>query len=52
MGTYKDMDGDLETIKLKISNFQGKNDHEAYLEWEKKVEWIFDCHSYFFFLVS
>jgi len=40
------MDGDLDTIKLKIPNFQGKNDPEAYLEWEKKVDWIFDCHSY------
>jgi len=46
MGTYEDMDGDLDTIKLKIPNFQGKNDPEAYLEWEKKVDWIFDCHSY------
>jgi hypothetical protein len=46
MGTYEDMDGDLDTIKLKIPNFQGKNDLEAYLEWEKKVDWIFDCHSY------
>jgi hypothetical protein len=46
MGTYKDMDGDLDTIKLKIPNFQGKNNLEAYLEWEKKVDWIFDCHSY------
>jgi len=46
MGTYEDMDGDLDTIKLKIPNFQGKNDPEAYLEWEKKVDLIFDCHSY------
>jgi len=46
MGTYEDMDGDLDTIKLKIPNFQGKNDPEAYLEWEKKIDWIFDCHSY------
>jgi hypothetical protein len=46
IGTYEDMDGDLDTIKLKIPNFQGKNDPEAYLEWEKKVDWIFDCHSY------
>ena len=44
MGNYEDMEGD--TIKLKIPNFQGKNDPEAYLEWEKKVDWIFDCHSY------
>jgi len=47
MGTYEDMDGDLDNIKLKIPNFQGKNDPEANLEWEKKVDWIFDCHSYF-----
>jgi len=44
--TYKDMDGDLDTFKLKIPNFQGKNDPEAYLEWEKRVDCIFDCHSY------
>jgi len=24
IGTYEDMDGDLDTIKLKIPNFQGK----------------------------
>ena len=46
MGTYEDMDGDLDTVKLKILSFQGKNDPEVYLEWEKKVDWIFDCHSY------
>ena len=44
MGNYEDMDGD--TIKMKIPNFQGKNDLKAYLEWEKKVNLIFDCHSY------
>ena len=31
MGTCEDMNGDLDTIKLKIPNFQGKNDLEAYL---------------------
>ena len=30
MGNYEDMDG--ENIKLKIPNFKGKNDPEAYLE--------------------
>jgi len=40
------VDGDLDTIKVKILNFQCKNDPKAYLEWEKKVDWIFDCHSY------
>ncbi|KAH9656969.1 hypothetical protein KPL70_022870 [Citrus sinensis] len=24
----------------------GKSDPEAYLEWEKKIEFIFDCHNY------
>ena len=41
MGNYEDVDGDLDTIKLKIPIFQGKNDHKIYLEWEKKVDWIF-----------
>jgi hypothetical protein len=41
------VDGDLDSVKLKIPNFQGKNDLEAYLEWEKKVDWIFFYyHSY------
>ena len=31
---------------MKISSFQGKNDLEAYLEWEKKIELIFDYHNY------
>jgi len=31
---------------MKIPNFQGKNDPRAYLEWEKKVDCFFDCHSY------
>jgi hypothetical protein len=31
---------------MKIPSFQWKNDPEAYLEWEKKVELIFECHNY------
>ena len=31
---------------MKIPSFQGKNDPEAYLEWEKKVELVFDGHNY------
>ena len=31
---------------MKIPSFQGRNDPEAYLEWEKKIELIFDCHNY------
>jgi len=32
IGTYKNMDGDLDSIKLKIHFFQGKHDPNAYLE--------------------
>ncbi|XP_062075289.1 uncharacterized protein LOC133779331 [Humulus lupulus] len=31
---------------MKIPSFQGRNDPEAYLEWEKKIELVFDCHNY------
>ena len=31
---------------MKIPSFQGKNDPEAYLEWERKVELVFYCHNY------
>ena len=31
---------------MRIPPFQGKNDPEAYLEWEKKIELVFDCHNY------
>ena len=40
------IDRNLESIKVKIPSFQGKNDPEVYLEWEKKVELIFECHNY------
>ena len=33
-------------IKMKVPSFQGKSDPEAYLEWEKKMELMFDCHHY------
>ena len=31
---------------MRIPSFQEKNDPEAYLEWERKVELVFDCHNY------
>ena len=31
---------------MKIPSFQGRNNPEAYLEWENKVEMAFDCHHY------
>ena len=40
------VDRDFSGIKMKIPSFQGRNDPEAYLEWEKKVELVFDCHNY------
>ncbi|XP_065633623.1 uncharacterized protein LOC136069243 [Quercus suber] len=40
-------DRNLGNIKIKIPLFQGKNYLEVYLEWEKKVEFIFECHNYF-----
>ncbi|GKV50462.1 hypothetical protein SLEP1_g57163 [Rubroshorea leprosula] len=35
-------DHDLGSIKMKIPPFQGKNDPDMYLEWEKKVEYAVD----------
>ena len=40
------VDNNLGSIKMKIPSFEGKSDAEVYLEWEKKVEFIFDCHQY------
>nr|GME03676.1 uncharacterized protein LOC109170889 [Ipomoea batatas] len=31
---------------MRIPSFHGKNDAEAYIEWEKRVERVFDCHHY------
>ena len=36
----------MGSIKKKIPSFQGKNEPEAYLEWEKKMELVFDYHNY------
>ena len=40
-------DNNLGSIKMEIPSFQGKNDLEAYLELEKNIELVFDCHNYF-----
>ena len=37
MENYKDMDRNLDNIKLKNPNFQGRNDPDTYFEWEKKI---------------
>ena len=39
-------DNNLGSIKMKIPSFQGKNDLETCLEWERKVELIIYCHNY------
>ncbi|XP_031265672.1 uncharacterized protein LOC116124107 [Pistacia vera] len=39
-------DNNIGSIKMAILNFQGKKDPELYLEWERKVEQVFDCHNY------
>ncbi|XP_027184028.1 uncharacterized protein LOC113782336, partial [Coffea eugenioides] len=33
-------------IKMKIPPFQGRSDPDAYLEWEKRIELVFDCTTY------
>ncbi|KAL2456043.1 Retrotrans gag domain-containing protein [Abeliophyllum distichum] len=40
------IDRNLGNIKMKIPSFQGKNNPDAYLEWEMRMELIFDCHNY------
>ena len=44
--TRNQEDNNLRNIKMKIPSFQGNNDPEAYFEWERKVELVFDCHNY------
>jgi len=40
------MNNNINSIKMKIPSFKGRNDAETYLEWERKVERIFECHNY------
>uniref|UniRef100_A0A2N9G8V9 CCHC-type domain-containing protein n=1 Tax=Fagus sylvatica TaxID=28930 RepID=A0A2N9G8V9_FAGSY len=40
------VDRSLGNIKMKIPSFQGRTDPEVYLEWEKKIDLMFDCHNY------
>jgi hypothetical protein len=40
------VDRSLGSIKIKIPSFQGRTDPEVYLEWEKKIDLVFDCHNY------
>uniref|UniRef100_A0A2N9FQI2 Reverse transcriptase domain-containing protein n=1 Tax=Fagus sylvatica TaxID=28930 RepID=A0A2N9FQI2_FAGSY len=40
------LDRNLGSIKMKIPSFQGRTDPEVYLEWEKKIDLVFNCHNY------
>ncbi|XP_031387160.1 uncharacterized protein LOC116200452 [Punica granatum] len=40
------VDRNIGSIKRTIPHFQGRNDLDAFIEWERKVELIFDCHNY------
>ena len=46
VGRRRNEDGPLRSLKFQIPAFYGKSDPEAYLDWERKVELIFDCHNY------
>ena len=46
LGGWDDVDRNLGSIKMKILSFQGRTDPEVYLEWEKKIDLVFDCHNY------
>ncbi|XP_016734010.2 uncharacterized protein [Gossypium hirsutum] len=39
-------DDHLKSIKLTIPPFHERSDPEAYLEWEKKIELVFERHNY------
>ncbi|XP_071923188.1 uncharacterized protein [Coffea arabica] len=36
----------IKGVKRQLPTFQGKSDPDVYLEWEKRVELIFDCNDY------
>ncbi|XP_019267098.1 PREDICTED: uncharacterized protein LOC109244455 [Nicotiana attenuata] len=39
-------DDNISSIKMKMPSFKGTRDPDLYLDWERKVEAIFDCHHY------
>ncbi|XP_019240067.1 PREDICTED: uncharacterized protein LOC109220062 [Nicotiana attenuata] len=39
-------DDNISSIKMKMPSFKGTRDPYLYLDWERKVEAIFDCHNY------
>ncbi|XP_056850830.1 uncharacterized protein LOC130500129 [Raphanus sativus] len=45
-GRNERTDNGLGGLKLKIPSFDGKNDPDAFLEWERKIELVFDCQNF------
>uniref|UniRef100_A0A2C9WHS9 Retrotransposon gag domain-containing protein n=1 Tax=Manihot esculenta TaxID=3983 RepID=A0A2C9WHS9_MANES len=43
---FERIDNRIGSIKMKIPIFYGKNNPDTYLEWEREVELIFECHNY------
>ncbi|KAH0652710.1 hypothetical protein KY289_030388 [Solanum tuberosum] len=39
-------DDNINSIKMKMPSFKGTRDPDLYLDWERRVEAIFDCHNY------
>ncbi|XP_027093678.1 uncharacterized protein [Coffea arabica] len=37
---------ELKGLKIQVPTFKGKSDPEAYLEWEDRIEMVFDCYDY------
>ena len=37
---------ELKGLKIQVSAFKGKSDPKAYLEWEGRIEMVFDCYDY------
>ncbi|XP_012851066.1 PREDICTED: uncharacterized protein LOC105970784 [Erythranthe guttata] len=40
------VDQNFSSLKLTIPSFQGKSDPDAYIQWERKLELVFDYHYY------
>ena len=40
------VDSNMNSIKMRFPSFNGKDDVDAYLEWERKVEMVFNCQTY------
>ena len=45
-GHVEEVDRNLGSIKMKIPSFQGRNDPDMYLEWQRKVDLIFEFYNY------